>query len=146
VAKHPWYRVTHIFAPIYRNEDIRRSVKKQESQLEADRRRIESYQLLDRIKTNQQRLELVADDLKVDTTLRVTARKSVVLENKIFDIRKKLRSEIRAKGGNSEMTYYEATISLQRTYRGYRIRRLISLAYVERTIKVWDKSAGRGTS
>lgn len=143
-AKHPWYRVTHIVAPIYRNEDIRQSIQKQEAKLQADRRRIESYQLIDKIQHNQYKLTLVADDIQVDTSLRHAARKSVNLEVKIYQIRRKLRKDILAAGGIAEMTPQEAAISLQTSYRGYKIRSLISRAYVERTVIVWDKNVGRG--
>ena len=143
-TRHPWYRVAHIVAPIYRNEDIRQSILKQESQLQADRRKLESYQLIDKIKANQFRLTIVADDLQVDTSLRKAARKSIGLEYKLYQMRRKLRKEIRQAGGKSEMTQQEAALALQTSYRGFKVRTLISKAYAERTIIVWDKTVGRG--
>jgi hypothetical protein len=143
-AKHPWYRVAHIVAPIYRNENIRESIQKQEAKLQADRRRIESHQIIDKLKQNQFKLTLVADDLQVDTSLRCAARKSVGLESKLYQIRKRLRFEIRSAGGISEMTPQEAAMAMQTCYRGYKIRSLISRAYAERTVIVWDKTVGRG--
>jgi hypothetical protein len=131
-------------APIYRNEDIRQSIQKQEAKLQSDRRRLEGHQLIDKIKHNQFKLTLVADDLQVDTSLRSAARKTVGLETKLFRMRRKLRSEIRSAGGVSEMSPQEAILNLQTCYRGYKIRSLISRAYAERTVVVWDKNLGRG--
>mmetsp|Transcript_2668 Transcript_2668/g.3999 ORF Transcript_2668/g.3999 Transcript_2668/m.3999 type:complete len:392 (+) Transcript_2668:98-1273(+) len=142
-SRHPWYRVTHVFAPIYRNESIRDSMRKQDSQLQADRRRVEGYEMLSKLKENEFKLSVVADDLEVDTNMRSAARKSVALESRMVALRRKLRSSVRASGGVMEITEDEAAVSVQRAYRGYQIRRLVSLAYAERTVRVWDESSGR---
>ena len=45
-------------------------MRKQDSQLQADRRRVEGYEMLSKLKENEFKLSVVADDLEVDTNMR----------------------------------------------------------------------------
>jgi hypothetical protein len=145
-ARHPWYRVAHIFGPIYRNENIANSLKSQNHDLQMDRQRIDNYQILDSIKKNKMTLEIVADDIAVDNNLRTAARRSLDLENKMNRLRARLRADVRASGGHIDWDEGEASVIIQKLVRGYKIRRLISRAYADRTMKVWDASSRRGIS
>lgn len=144
-ARHPWYRVAHIFGPIYRNENIANSLRSQNHDLQMDRQRIDNYQILDSIKKNKLTLEVVADDVVVDSNLRTAARRSLDLENKMNRLRARLRADVRASGGHIDYTEVEAAVIIQKLIRGYKIRRLISRAYADRTLRVWDTTSGRGT-
>lgn len=143
-ARHPWYRVAHIYGSIQQNEDIGISLRCQNHDLQLDRQRIDNYQILDNIKKNKLTLEVVADDVVVDSNIRKAARKTVELEVKMNKLRARLRADVRASGGNVEWTEGEAIVVIQKLLRGYRIRKLISRAIAERTIKVWDASSLRG--
>lgn len=144
-ARHPWYRVTHICIPIYQNESIALSMSKQTSQLEADRERLDTYKTLETIKKDKERLVLLADDLAVDNNIRTAARKSVQLTSSLLVLKRKLRKQIRGNGGELTWDEDEACTVMQRCFRGYKVRKVISLSFLKRTIKVFDPSTGRGT-
>eukprot|EP00603_Paraphysomonas_imperforata_P007089 CAMPEP_0114418898 /NCGR_PEP_ID=MMETSP0103-20121206/3741_1 /TAXON_ID=37642 ORGANISM="Paraphysomonas imperforata, Strain PA2" /NCGR_SAMPLE_ID=MMETSP0103 /ASSEMBLY_ACC=CAM_ASM_000201 /LENGTH=358 /DNA_ID=CAMNT_0001587285 /DNA_START=33 /DNA_END=1106 /DNA_ORIENTATION=+ len=141
--KHPWYRVEHIHTEIDQSENIRNSQKLQDSQLEKSRQLIDGQNTLDRLRQQLTKLDEVSDDIKVDTEIRGVARRSVQLETKLASMRRELRKDVRGKGGVITLNDDEAAVKVQRIYRGYRLRGLISAAYAMRTVRVLDKDSGK---
>lgn len=141
--KHPWYRVDHVHINIEDSEDIKDSLKLQDSQLEQSRQYLDGQNTVQKVKDQLSLLNEVSDDLKVDSEIRNVARRSVHLEGKLASMRRELRSDVRSKGGRIALNDDEAAVKVQRTYRGFKLRDLISRAYAMRTIRVYDKDIGR---
>lgn len=116
--KHPWYRVEHIFTEIEQSENIRNSQKLQDAQLEKSRQVIDGQYTLGKLRKQLSTLDVVSDDLKVDTEIRNVARRSVQLETKLASMRRKLRSDVRKSGGVITLNDDEAAVKVQRVYRG----------------------------
>jgi hypothetical protein len=116
--KHPWYRVEHIHTEIEESENIRNSQKLQDAQLERSRQLIDGQNTVGKIRDQISKLEIVSDDLKVDTEIRGVARRSVQLETKLAKLRRELRSDVRQRGGVITLNDDEAAVKVQRNYRG----------------------------
>jgi len=97
-ARHPWYRVPHIFADIDNDENLEYTLKVQHRTAQVARIEQEGKEMLGKLRNNYQRLEIIGDDLKVDTNLRKAARTSVQLEDRVRDMKQWLRNDLREKG------------------------------------------------
>ena len=101
------------------SEDIKDSLKLQDSQLEQSRQYLDGQNTVQKVKDQLSLLNEVSDDLKVDSEIRNVARRSVHLEGKLASMRRELRSDVRSKGGRIALNDDEAAVKVQRTYRGY---------------------------
>lgn len=133
-----------MFVDIDKDENIEYTMQVAHRRAEAARYEAEGKELLGRLGNQRQELSFVADDEAVDDNIRVVGRKTVQLEARMREMRQNLRNSIRSTGQDLKMSDDEAALVLQRTFKGYRIRRLISLLFVERFVRVWDEALGRG--
>ena len=142
--RHPWHRVPHIFTTIEKDENIAYTMSVQHRKAETIRYLQEGRDILhELVKGTSDKLEYVADDIKIDKDLRRAGRRSVALEDRLLDLRHTLRADLRSGpykhvGERVPFDEFEARVVLQRALRGYRVRKIISLLFVERTIRVWD--------
>jgi hypothetical protein len=143
-ARHPWHRVKHIYTSIHQDELISINMKMQREQIDMDRYMHEGNVLLQNVNKNINKIEYVGDDLKVDNNLRLIGRKMESIDSKLRSIRQTFRNDLIESGATVATTDEDGIAIIQRVSRGYKIRRLISLLYVERIVRVWDASAGRG--
>ncbi len=137
-SRHPWYRVPHIFTSIENDENIEHTLKLQHKAAQVSRYKQEGIDLMNKVKKNIKNLEIVGDDLDVDTKLRIAARKSIQLENQIHTIKKQIRNDVRKGGTRIPLDEDEAALKIQKIYKGFAIRRIISLWYADKFYKVWD--------
>jgi hypothetical protein len=86
-------------------------------------------------------IEKVADDIGAETSMRVIGRKINNIDERLRNLRRGFRRRIEE--GDLLFTDEDGIAVIQRAFRGYRIRRVLSLLYVERTVRVWDAAAGR---
>lgn len=145
-ARHPWHRVAHVFTTIYQDELIGINMKLQREAIETDRYLQEGHLLKEKVAKNLAAIELVADDVAAENNMRVIGRKIAGIEGRLRDMRSGFRHGLAAEGAPLRFTDEDGIALLQRVYRGFRIRRVISLLYAERVVRVWDAAVGRGTS
>ena len=93
-ARHPWYRVQHIFTEIENDESIAHTLKVAHRMAEMSRYDSEGKGILRKIQNQKPNLALVADDEKVDNQLREYGRKVVAVEEHILELRERLRRDI----------------------------------------------------
>ena len=110
----------HIYAPIDKDENIQHTLKIQHRRAEAIRYEKEGLDLLEKMRSNKKKLDIVADDYNVDTKLRAAARKTLSLEEKMREMKKRLRDDIRLSGKELKMDEDEASVIIQRLYKGWR--------------------------
>lgn len=141
--RHPWYRVPHMFVDIDNDENIEYTMKVAHFKAEAARYEAEGKEILVKLSGQQKRLDSIGNDEWVDTTMRVVGRRTMNLEKQLQNLRHGLRAELRKSGASIEFTVDEATVLIQRVYKGFRIRKLVSLLYCERIVRVWDTQTVR---
>ena len=169
--RHPWYRIPHIWSLIAQDESIEYQLSVQHRKAEAIRYAKEGTELLDRLHSYGKQLDYVGDDVKIDDELITAGRKAQGMEEQLIEMRHKLRDDLRFGYGhrhhkdkedskmidnngesklnndfdNSKVDFddHEASVFLQRCYRGYMVRKSISLLFVERFYRVYDRHAGR---
>lgn len=141
-ARHPWHRVTHIYTSIYQDELIGINMKLQREQIESDRYMVEGNRLMEKVVKGITDAEKVADDTAVEASMLHIGRRIHHIEDRLRNMRHDFRATLSA----SDLTFSDedGIGVIQRTFRGFRIRRVLSLLYVERVIRVWDAMVGRG--
>lgn len=143
-ARHPWHRVAHIFTTIYQDELIGINMKIQREKIETDRYLEEANILKEKVAKNLLIIEKVADDVEAENAMRSIGRKINGLDGRLRDMRSRFRRTLLEEGVSLDFTDEDGIAVIQRVFRGFRIRRVLSLLYVERIIRVWDADAGRG--
>ena len=93
----------------------------------------------------------------VDEKLRKAARTSTEVEARVLQMKRWLRADIRSmdprpvvasQSPNQQhddltLDADEASVVISRYIRGFRVRKLISLLFVDRVLRVWDATHGR---
>lgn len=93
-ARHPWYRVAHIYSSIEIDESIEHTLKVAHRISEATRYEKEGQELLKGLMHEKSRVEYIADDEKIDNQMREFGRRAVALEDHIEQLRKNLRVDM----------------------------------------------------
>lgn len=154
-AQHPWYRVPHVYMSINNEESVKHQLKVAHRIAEVTRYERESQDVLKKVENMKPNLTFVADDIQVEANIQVAGHKILNLEDKMREIRTGIRHEIRESAhtdilnGNhvrkalnvlKKLTSFdaEAIVSIQKTFRGYRLRKSISLSFIERLVRIWD--------
>lgn len=92
-ARHPWYRVPHIYTSIEKDESIEHTLKIAHRVSEAARYEQEGQEILKGIIREKERMQFIGDDEKVDNRIREYGRRAVALEDHITQLRQKLIAE-----------------------------------------------------
>ena len=100
--------------------------------------------LKEKIMNNLDRVEKVADDAAAEDNMRLIGRKLHGIEDRLRNMRSGFRHTLLADGVKLEFTDEDGIAVIQRVFRGFRIRRVMSLLYADRIVRVWDAEAGRG--
>jgi hypothetical protein len=148
--RHPWYRVPHIYTAIEKDESIEHTLSVQHRKVEAIRYEQEGKDILDRVRDTGTQLGVVGDDEDVDKKLFDAGRTSQAMEDRLMEMRYRLRADLRS----GEMNKYkhmglvpmddkEAAGCIQRVQRGYIARRVVSLLIVEHMVRVYDMKLSR---
>jgi hypothetical protein len=93
-ARHPWYRIAHIYSSIEIDESIEHTLKVAHRISEATRYEKEGQELLKGLMHEKSRVEYIADDEKIDNQMREFGRRAVALEEHIEQLRKNLRVDM----------------------------------------------------
>lgn len=96
-ARHPWYRVPHVYVDIEDDEDVLYNRKTANFRMEMLRCEHEGQDLLKRIEKQKSKLDHIGDDANFDDTLRTAGRAAMNVESKLRLLRRKLRVDIRTK-------------------------------------------------
>jgi hypothetical protein len=139
--RHPWYRVPHMYTDISNDENVDYSLKLAHQSAVVARIENEGTQILNNISDQQSKLNVIRDDVVIDDKMRIVGRKATDISQRLARLRLGLRAQREDKQIGD--LWEEAVISVQRTYRGYRLRRVVSLLYAEKYFKVWDVGSGR---
>lgn len=94
-ACHPWYRVSHIYSQIEKDESIEHTLKIAHRVAEANRYEKEGKEILARLRREKPKLEYVANDELLDKQMRIYGRKTIALEEYIHKIRQELQEDIK---------------------------------------------------
>lgn len=90
-ARHPWYRVAHIYSTIDSDESIEHTIKVAHRISEAIRYEKEGQEMLHGLMREKERVKFIADDEKIDNQVREYGRRAVALEEHIEQLRRNLR-------------------------------------------------------
>jgi len=154
-ARHPWYRVPHIFNDIEKDESVQHTLKVSHRRAEMVRYEREGQQELKMLLENVPKLDYIADDRKVADGLKEVGNRTTALEKKMRDYRKSLRADIlssplkqdaaRYAGGvyRLPMNEDEAAVKLAKAYRGYKVRHVLSTFVMNRIVRGCDHKSGR---
>lgn len=93
-ARHPWYRLPHVFTDIENDESIQHTLKVAHRVSEVSRYELEGKNMLSNLRDEERRLRYIADDELVDNSLREYGRKAVALEEHISSLRLKLKHDL----------------------------------------------------
>ena len=154
-AQHPWYRVPHVYMSINNEEGVQHQLKVAHRIAEVTRYERESQNILKKVDDMKPNLNYVGDDFQVEANIQIAGHKMLKLEDKMRGIRKDIRYEIRESANEdivkghlvkkalnvlSKLTSFdeEAIVIIQKCFRGYRLRRSISLSYIDRIVRIWD--------
>ena len=144
--RHPWYRTTHIYAPLEEDESIGYILQVRNARLEADRYLVESKEVITDLQRNYGSLDSMKDQLPIEEKMKKTGRMVVGAEQRLIKLRRTLRQSLRrANPQDFPLDEDDSSCIIQRVFRGYRVRLVISLLYVERTVVVWEAASCRGT-
>eukprot|EP01036_Dinobryon_divergens_P037670 gene37670-49333_t len=97
-SRHPWYRAPHVFLSLDKDESIQHALQVQNANLEVDRQEVEGNRILMKLQTNYKRLEYIAEDVKIESDIKRVGRKAMVLEDRMIEMRRKLRADLRKNG------------------------------------------------
>lgn len=145
--RHPWYRVPHIFTRIEKDENVDYTLSVQHRKAEAIRYEQEGKDLMHKLQAQAAALREVADDEAVDQKLFNAGRTSQALEERLTEMRYRLRGDLRSQNEYKQfpvpMDETEAAALLTRVFRGHLARKIVSLLFVERTVRVYDMKLNR---
>jgi hypothetical protein len=154
-ARHPWYRVPHIFNEIESDESIQHTLKVSHRRAEMVRYEKEGQELMKDLLKNKPKLDYVADDNRVSFNLKDAGYRTIALENQMREYRKKLRIDIRSKPLEHDAEKYptgvykvpmnddEAAIIVGRAYRGFKVRNVLSTFIMNRIVRGHDHKTGK---
>jgi hypothetical protein len=154
-ARHPWYRVPHIFNDIDKDESVQHTLKVSHRRAEMVRYEREGQQELKALLDNVPKLDYIADDHKMAWGLKEAGSRTAALEKKMRDYRKSLRVDIlssplkddaaRYPGGKYKLDLNEdeAAIILAKAYRGYKVRHVLSTFVMNRIVRGHDHKSDR---
>ena len=156
-ARHPWYRVPHIFNDIEKDESVEHTLKVSHRRAEMVRYEKEGQDQLKELLDNVPKLDYVADDHKMSFGLKEVGSRTMALEKKMRDFRKSLREDIRrsplkddanryaATGGkyHLELNDDEAASVIAKAYRGYKVRHVLSTFIMHRIVRGHDHASNR---
>jgi putative ribosome biogenesis GTPase RsgA len=154
-ARHPWHRVPHIFTDIEKDENIEHTLRVAHRRAEAMRYEKEGQELLARVRAQKAILKnMTRKDFKLEDSMNVTGRKTYKVVNKMRDLKNQLRQEFLANERNNNQILVVsdpameelAANTIKRYLMGYHVRKLVSVMYVDKFIKVWNINYGRGES
>ena len=132
-ARHPWYRVGHMYIDIDRDESIAHTIKVGHRRAEMIRYEREGIDLLKRVAELGPKIEYIADDVKVEGQLKSAGHKAQTLQARIHLLRRDIRADCRAKGlAGLALNDDEAAVLLGKTWRGWRVRRNYSIILISR--------------
>lgn len=97
-SRHPWYRIPHLYMSIDKDENIEHTLKVAHRKTEALRYEMEGKNLLKNVQRQKKSLDYVADDEHVETQMIAAGRKLTGMEERMRQIRKNLRQDIRQAG------------------------------------------------
>jgi hypothetical protein len=146
-ARHPWYRVHHIFTQIEQDEAIEINMKIMREEIDMRRYMNDGETLLHSVQRDLTRVECVVDDASLEDTLHSIGRKVVGIEDTLRRMRRAVRGELLEAGLDATrlaVTDEDRITSIQRVFRGHKVRRAVSRLLAERLLLVWDNSTGRG--
>jgi len=98
-SRHPWYRIPHLFMSIDKDENIEHTLRVAHRKSEALRYEMEGHDVLKSVQRQKKALVYVADDEHLETQMLNAGRKLTGMEDRMRQIRKNLRQEIK-QGGN----------------------------------------------
>jgi len=159
-AQHPWYRVPHVYMSINNEEGVQHQLKVAHRIAEVTRYERESQDVLKKVESMKPNLTYVGDDFQVEANIQTAGHKMLKLEDKMREIRTDIRHEIResahadivngnnvrkAKNVLQKMSTFdaEAILIIQKRFRGYHLRRTISLSFVDRIVRIWDPNQAK---
>lgn len=132
-ARHPWYRIGHMYIDIDRDESIAHTIKVGHRRAEMIRYEREGVDLLQRVVDMGPKMQYIADDVKVEGQLKSAGHKAQALEARIHALRRDIRNDCRSKGlVGLALNSDEAALLLGKMWRGWRIRRNLSIIFVSR--------------
>lgn len=146
-ARHPWYRVNHIFTQIEQDEAMEINMKIMREEIDMRRFRDDGETLLRKVQRELGRVGGAGDDAEVDDKLRTIGRKVTSAEDTLRRLRRAVRGELIEAGVDGSQlvpTDEDKVAFIQRVFRGHKIRRAVSRLMAERLLLVWDKETGRG--
>ncbi len=156
-ARHPWYRVPHIFNEIEKDETVQHTLKVSHRRAEMVRYEKEGQELYKDLMANKPKLDYVGDDHHVSNGLKDAGARTMALEHRMREFRKNLRKDILSKPLENDATIYseiggsyklninddEAAIIIGRAYRGYKVRSVLSLFIMNRIVRGHDHNSDR---
>ena len=100
-----------------------------------------------RLQRERQRLQQVADDEAVDAGILRYGRKAVALEERLQALQSELRRQIHSNSdeGKTDAAAHSAALRIQTAQRAHTARRVTSLRLLDRLLRVWSPSLGRGS-
>jgi hypothetical protein len=154
-ARHPWYRVPHIFNDIEKDESIEHTLKVSHRRAEMVRYEREGRDQLQLLLENKPKLDYVADDHRMTFGLKDIGARTIALENKMRDFRRNLRKDILKSPLRDDAVKYpggvykldlnedEAAVIIAKLYRGYKVRHVLSTFVMQRIVRGQDHESGR---
>ncbi len=154
-ARHPWYRVPHIFEDISKDESVAHTLKVSHRRAEMHRFTEEGKGCYEDLMKNQPKLEYIADDERVANNLKDAGFRSMALEKRMRDFRANIRKDILSKplerdeelyeGGIYKlgMTEDEAAEVIAKSYRGFKTRNMLSSFVKARVMRGFDFKSSR---
>lgn len=91
---HPWYRVSHVYSTIEKDESIEHTLKVAHRVAEAIRYEREGGDILEKLRKEKPKLDTIGDDAELDKKLRICGRRVVALEEYIENVRKDIREDV----------------------------------------------------
>ena len=135
-ARHPWYRMDHMSIDISLDESIEYTIKVAHRRAEMMRFERDGTDLLASVKTLAPVLDYVGDDLKVEHQLKTAGHTASKLETRIHEFRRSLRQDVRRQGLSVAPNPDEASLLLARVFRGWRVRKSLSMHFLQRLRRV----------
>jgi hypothetical protein len=143
-SRHPWYRSPHVVIDISLDESIEHTLRVAHNRAEMIRFERDGTDLLDVVQGLEPMLNYVGDDFKVETQMKTAGHTATKLEERIHAFRRSMRDDLRRQGLRVSMNPDEAAIMLARVYKGWRVRKGLSLHFLHRLRRV--KESGGATA